>query len=84
MARSRRLWAALFLAPPMALYLVIVVAPLLVSFYYSLTDWNGFNPEYNFVGFENFLKITRDPLFANAILNTVIWMATEPISSKMR
>jgi ABC-type sugar transport system permease subunit len=75
MARSRRLWAALFLAPPMALYLVIVVAPLLVSFYYSLTDWNGFNPEYNFVGFENFLKITRDPLFANAIWNTVIWMA---------
>lgn len=75
MARSRRLWAALFLAPPMALYIVIVVAPLLVSFYYSLTDWNGFNPEYNFVGFENFLKITRDPLFANAIWNTIIWMA---------
>ena len=75
MARSRRLWAALFLAPPMALYLVIVVAPLLVSFYYSLTNWNGFNPGYNFVGFENFLKITRDPLFANAIWNTVIWMA---------
>ena len=59
----------------MALYIVIVVAPLLVSFYYSLTDWNGFNPEYNFVGFENFLKITRDPLFANAIWNTIIWMA---------
>ena len=75
MARSRRLWAALFLAPPMALYIVIVVAPLLVSFYYSLTDWNGFNPGYNFVGFENFLKITRDPQFANAIWNTVIWMA---------
>jgi multiple sugar transport system permease protein/raffinose/stachyose/melibiose transport system permease protein len=75
MAQSRRLWAALFLAPPMALYIVIVVAPLLVSFYYSLTDWNGFNPEYNFVGFENFLKITRDPLFANAIWNTIIWMA---------
>lgn len=75
MARSRRLWAALFLAPPMALYIIIVVAPLLVSFYYSLTDWNGFNPGYNFVGFENFLKITRDPLFANAIWNTVIWMA---------
>jgi ABC-type sugar transport system permease subunit len=74
MARSRRLWAALFLAPPMALYLVIVVAPLLVSFYYSLTDWNGFNPGYNFVGLENFLKITRDPLFANAIWNTIIWI----------
>ncbi|MFN3332785.1 MAG: carbohydrate ABC transporter permease [Caldilinea sp.] len=74
MARSRTLWAALFLTPPLALYTVIVVAPLLVSFYYSLTDWNGFNPNYTFVGLNNFLKIGRDPLFANAIRNTVIWM----------
>jgi ABC-type sugar transport system permease subunit len=74
MARSRRMWAAIFLTPPLALYIVIVVAPLLVSFYYSLTDWNGFNPNYNFVGLDNFLKIGRDPLFANAIRNTVVWM----------
>lgn len=74
MARSHRLWAALFLTPPLALYIVIVVAPLLVSFYYSLTDWNGFNPAYQFVGLDNFLKIGRDPLFANAIRNTLIWM----------
>jgi multiple sugar transport system permease protein/raffinose/stachyose/melibiose transport system permease protein len=75
MARSHRLWAALFLTPPLALYTVIVVAPLLVSFYYSLTDWNGFNPAYQFVGLDNFFKIGRDPLFANAIRNTLIWMA---------
>ncbi len=74
MARSRNIWAAIFLAPPLAIYIVIVVAPLLVSFYYSLTDWNGFNPDYNFVGLDNFLKIGRDPLFGNAIRNTVIWM----------
>lgn len=75
MARSRTLWVVFFLTPPLALYTVIVVAPLLVSFYYSLTDWNGFNQNYNFVGLENFFKIGRDPLFANAIRNTVIWMA---------
>ena len=75
MARSRRFWATLFLAPPMTLYIIIVVAPLLISFYYSLTDWNGFNPQYSFVGLDNFLKIVRDPLFANAIRNTVVWMA---------
>jgi multiple sugar transport system permease protein/raffinose/stachyose/melibiose transport system permease protein len=74
MARSRRIWAAIFLGPPLALYVAIVVAPLLVSFYYSLTDWNGFNPDYNFVGLDNFLKIGRDPLFANAIRNTLVWM----------
>jgi multiple sugar transport system permease protein/raffinose/stachyose/melibiose transport system permease protein len=72
MVRAR--WTILFLTPPLTLYLAIVLAPLLVSFYYSLTDWNGFNPNYNFVGLDNFLKIGRDPLFANAIRNTVAWM----------
>ena len=74
MARSRTLWAALFLTPSLLVYTVIVVAPLLVSFFYSLTDWNGFNPDFNFVGLDNFLKIGRDPLFGNAIRNTIIWM----------
>lgn len=74
MVRSRRLWATLFLTPPLVVYCAIVIAPLLVSFYYSLTDWNGFNITYNFVGLENFLKIGRDPLFFGAIANTVVWM----------
>ncbi|MBK8049177.1 MAG: sugar ABC transporter permease [Anaerolineales bacterium] len=74
MVRTRRLWTGLFLSLPLTIYIVIVVAPLLVSFYYSLTDWNGFNPEYSFVGAENFLKIGRDPQFFGAIRNTVVWM----------
>jgi multiple sugar transport system permease protein/raffinose/stachyose/melibiose transport system permease protein len=55
-------------------YVAVVVAPLLYSFYYSLTDWNGFSARYNYVGTENFEKILRDPVFSNAIENTVIWM----------
>jgi len=47
---------------------------LLVSFYYSITDWNGFNITYNYVGLDNYLKIGRDPLFFGAIGNTVVWM----------
>lgn len=59
--------------------MVIVVAPLLYSFYYSLTDWNGFSVDYNFIGTENFEKIFRDPLFRNAFENTVIWIAAAVI-----
>ena len=75
MVRNRRYWAIAFLALPLAVYLVIVIIPLMTSFYFSFTDWNGFNPEYNFIGLKNFLKISRDPNFINAIKNTVIWMA---------
>ncbi len=74
MVRSQWLWRIGFLAVPITMYVAIVVAPLLYSFYYSLTDWNGFSAQYNFVGTTNFEKIFRDPLFSNAIENTVIWM----------
>ena len=73
MTRSKYRWAALFLALPLAIYIAFVVFPLLSSFYYSLTDWNGFNVDYNFVGLANFEKMFSDRLFSNAIGNTLIW-----------
>ena len=54
----------------MLLYTTVVIAPLLSSFFYSLTDWNGFNAQFNFIGLKNFQKITQDPIFANAIRNS--------------
>ncbi len=72
--RTRRLWTLGFLAIPLTLYVVVVIGPLLYSFFFSLTDWNGFDPDYNFVGLANFERVFSDPLFGNAIRNTVIWM----------
>jgi len=72
---SRRLWTVAFLSVPLLAYTTIVIVPLVTSFYYSLTDWNGFSAQYHWVGFANFARIASDPLFANAIKNTAIWMA---------
>jgi ABC-type sugar transport system permease subunit len=77
--KSRRIWTAVFLAVPLIIYLVIVVIPLFTSFYFSLTDWNGFSRTYNFIEFANFRKISTDPLFLNAIKNTVAWMVAAVI-----
>ena len=74
MKRQTLFWRIALLAPPLAVFGAFVVWPLLDSFYYSFTDWNGFNPRYRFVGFENFLRVATDRLFTNATLNTVIWM----------
>jgi len=71
--RQRRLWTIGFISIPLVVYTIIVVAPLFYSFFYSLTDWNGLSSDFNFVGFKNFAKVLSDPLFANAIKNTVIW-----------
>lgn len=75
MERHTRFWQCALLALPLLVFGVLVVWPLLSSFYYSFTNWNGFNPHYQFVGFGNFARIFTDHLFANAIINTAIWMA---------
>jgi len=72
---NRRKWIFLLSIVPLTIYTIIVIIPLFSSFYYSFTDWNGFNQEYNWVGFDNFAKVFRDNLFVGAIKNTLIWMA---------
>ena len=74
MEQGARFWRVVLLALPVAVFTTLVVGPLLSSFYYSFTNWNGFNPNYDFVGFANFAKILTDRLFLNAIINTTIWM----------
>jgi multiple sugar transport system permease protein/raffinose/stachyose/melibiose transport system permease protein len=74
MKREERFWRLVFLTPPLLVFGVLVVWPLFSSFYYSFTDWNGFDPNYAFVGFSNFKKILTDRLFLNAAVNTMIWM----------
>lgn len=75
MTRNRNKWIIIFSALPLTIYITIVIVPLLSSFFYSFTDWNGFRHDYNWVGFDNFTKVFSDKLFVGAIENTVIWMA---------
>ena len=75
MNRNRNKWIIIFSALPLIIYTIIVIVPLLSSFFYSFTDWNGFRHDYNWVGFDNFTKILSDKLFVGAIKNTIIWMA---------
>ena len=74
MESQNRLWRVLLLALPILVFSVLVIWPLLSSFYYSFTNWNGFNRDYEFLGLRNFAKIWTDRLFFNAIVNTTIWM----------
>jgi multiple sugar transport system permease protein/raffinose/stachyose/melibiose transport system permease protein len=74
MERENRLWRLILLALPLIVFSVLVIWPLLSSFYYSFTNWNGFSSDYDYVGFENFTRIWTDRLFFNATVNTAIWM----------
>ncbi len=74
MERRENFWRIVLLAPAVIVFAVFVIWPLFDSFRYSVTNWNGFDPDYDFVGLDNFARIFRDPEFLNAIINTAIWI----------
>jgi multiple sugar transport system permease protein len=53
-------------------YLCFVLAPIAISFYYSLTNYNPFNPPTTFVGLRNFGLLLRDDEFLTALEVTSI------------
>jgi multiple sugar transport system permease protein/raffinose/stachyose/melibiose transport system permease protein len=68
------LWRIVLLGPALLVFSVFVVWPLLDSFRYSVTDWNGFSSEPTYVGLANFEKVFTDPEFFRAIGNSAIWI----------
>jgi len=74
MEQENRFWRIVFLSLPIVVFATFVVWPLFSSFFYSFTNWNGFSSDYEYVGFDNFMKLFTDKLFRNAAINTVIWM----------
>jgi len=65
--------ALLFLAPSLLVFSIFVFFPLLFSFFLSLTEWNLVSSEKPFVGFQNFLRLFKDPLFWKVVSNTAVF-----------
>ncbi len=71
---SRR--AAALVAPALAIMGFAIVAPILVSLFFSLTDWMGFGA-WNFVRLDNYRTIILDdPVFWRSLLNALILMGS--------
>ena len=76
MANSRRSFRVppglLFALPVVAIFLVVRVVPALSALYLSFTDFTGVaRPKW--IGLANYLELTRDPVFRQALLNTIIY-----------
>ena len=62
----------LFLAPGTVIYVLFLVVPILVCFYYAFTNWDGISPVYKFIGLRNFKNILSDSRFWDAVKVTLI------------
>ena len=52
-------YASLYV-PALLFYILFIIVPLFRSFFYSLTNWNGMDPGYSFVGLQNYVRIFQD------------------------
>jgi N-acetylglucosamine transport system permease protein len=68
-----------FLAVPLVLYAVFVVSPYLQAFYISLTDWQGFSDQKNFIGLGNYIELATDGKFWRAMSHNLIMLIVVPL-----
>ena len=64
---------AMFLAPGLTAYLVFMVIPLFMTFFYSFTDWDGISPTFRMVGFYNFQHMFGDRAFWTSLRVTAVF-----------
>jgi raffinose/stachyose/melibiose transport system permease protein len=60
----------LFLAPALALYVLLVLFPIVQAAFYSLFRWNGLGPPTELVGLANYQRALGDKVFLSAIGHT--------------
>ena len=69
--RKRRI-LFLFIVPALVFYLVFWISPVLMSFFYGLTNWSGLG-DYDFVGLDNFKFLIKEGTLFNSMRNTIIY-----------
>lgn len=71
-SHGRNLKMLYFVLPALACFFVIKLVPAVLGVFYGMTNWNGLNPRFRFIGLENFRTLfTEDPAFWNSMVFTL-------------
>lgn len=72
--KKDKIFYALFAAPAVLAFLLVIAVPFCLGVYYSFTDWTGITQSsMNFVGFENYIKSITNSRFQYSIIVTIIF-----------
>lgn len=70
--RKQNISLLLYVLPAFLVYAVFKLYPAVSGIMYSMTNWNGLSKAYQFVGLDNFIKLTTDVAFWRSI-----WFTTK-------
>mgnify|MGYP003375544766 FL=1 len=62
-----------FIIPAAVFFIVFWVLPVFQLFYYSVTNFDGINYNYDFIGLKNYISLFESGEAFNSIKNTVIY-----------
>ena len=63
----------IMLLPMLILYLVFTVYPVIQGIFYSFTDWDGINSNFNMIGLDNYKNFFTDFVVLTPLKNTFIY-----------
>lgn len=69
--KKQNLSLLLFCLPALIVYVVFKFYPAVTGLFFSMTNWNGLNKEYDFIGFANFQELLSDYYFWDSVKFTV-------------
>lgn len=75
--KQNKIYSTWFTVPALVLFLVLFIVPVVLNFYYALTNWNAIKlsgETAKFIGLRNFKTIFSDPELSAVVWRT-IWFA---------
>lgn len=63
----------LLYVPALTLFAVFTVYPLISGVRLSFTDWDGYTPDFSWVGWANYARLFTDDTFRSVLLNTFVY-----------
>ena len=69
LSKKMSLYGIIFISLPFLYFVVVLIIPMLRAFQFSFMDYNLFNPEKKFIGFENYAYMLKSELFWKSLAN---------------
>lgn len=66
---NRHFW--IFIGPALFAIVMVVIIPFILGIYYTFTNYNGANPDYDFVGISNYIGLLSDARFIYSLKITI-------------
>ncbi len=65
--RKENITLVIFVLPAFIVYAVFKLWPSIIGFYYGMTNWNGLEKKYDFIGLANYVEAFQDIYFMDSI-----------------